>query len=136
MTTETKTQADPSWATAIHAITLFVEDLPAAREFYGRAFGLPVYFEDDNSAVFKFGPTLINLLMVEEAPELVAPARVAIPDAGSRMQLTVRVDNVDEMCHLLAERGVTLLNGPVDRPWGARTATFQDPAGHIWEIAA
>ncbi|MDQ3782600.1 MAG: VOC family protein, partial [Actinomycetota bacterium] len=28
-----------------------------------------------------------------------------------------------------------LLNGPVDRPWGVRTASFRDPAGHIWEIA-
>jgi catechol 2,3-dioxygenase-like lactoylglutathione lyase family enzyme len=129
-------EADAPWARGIDAITLFVEDLPAAREFYGRAFGLPVHFEDDNSAVFKFGPTLINLLMVEEAPELVAPARVANPDDGSRTQLTIRVDNVDEMCRELDKRGVALLNGPMDRPWGARTASFQDPAGHIWEIAS
>jgi uncharacterized glyoxalase superfamily protein PhnB len=39
------------------------------------------------------------------------------------------------MCAELASRGVTLLNGPIDRPWGIRTACFQDPAGHIWEIA-
>ena len=136
MTLEMTTKADASWASGVDAITLFVEDLPAAREFYGRAFGVPVHFEDDNSAVFKFGSTLINLLMVEEAPELVAPARVAAPGAGSRMQLTIRVDDVDEICRQLAERGVTLLNGPMDRPWGARTASFQDPAGHIWEIAA
>jgi lactoylglutathione lyase len=31
--------------------------------------------------------------------------------------------------------GVQLLNGPIDRPWGVRTASFKDPAGHIWEIA-
>ena len=35
----------------------------------------------------------------------------------------------------LARRGVTLLNGPMDRPWGVRTASFVDPGGHIWEIA-
>ena len=97
---------------------------------------MPAHFEDDNSAVFKFGPTLINLLMVEEAPELLAPARVATADAGSRIQLTIQVDDVDAMCGQLAERGVTLLNGPMDRPWGPRTASFQDPAGHIWEIAS
>ncbi len=28
-----------------------------------------------------------------------------------------------------------LLNGPVDRPWGMRTASFTDPGGHIWELA-
>jgi len=32
-------------------------------------------------------------------------------------------------------RGVKLLNGPMDRPWGNRTASFRDPGGHIWEIA-
>jgi len=31
--------------------------------------------------------------------------------------------------------GVGLLNGPVDRPWGMRTASFTDPGGHIWELA-
>jgi uncharacterized glyoxalase superfamily protein PhnB len=30
---------------------------------------------------------------------------------------------------------VKLLNGPMDRPWGIRTAAFADPAGHVWEIA-
>jgi uncharacterized glyoxalase superfamily protein PhnB len=30
---------------------------------------------------------------------------------------------------------VDLLNGPMDRPWGIRTASFRDPGGHIWEIA-
>jgi uncharacterized glyoxalase superfamily protein PhnB len=45
------------------------------------------------------------------------------------------VDDVDAMCAELAERGVKLLNGPMDRPWGVRTASFMDPAGHIWEIA-
>jgi len=30
---------------------------------------------------------------------------------------------------------VTLLNGPMDREWGVRTASFTDPDGHIWELA-
>jgi catechol 2,3-dioxygenase-like lactoylglutathione lyase family enzyme len=35
----------------------------------------------------------------------------------------------------LEAHGVKLLNGPVDRPWGRRTAAFADPAGNTWEIA-
>jgi catechol 2,3-dioxygenase-like lactoylglutathione lyase family enzyme len=136
MTSETTTKTDAPWATGIDAITLFVEDLPAAREFYGRAFGLPVHFEDESSAVFRFGPTLVNLLKVENAGELVAPAPVGGADAGARFQFTVGVEDVDAMCEALRARGVELLNGPMDRPWGVRTATFRDPAGHIWEIAA
>ena len=30
---------------------------------------------------------------------------------------------------------MALLNGPMDREWGMRTASFTDPDGHIWEIA-
>jgi catechol 2,3-dioxygenase-like lactoylglutathione lyase family enzyme len=124
-----------SWPNGISAITLFVEDLAATKRFYREVFDLPVHYEDEASAVFNFGNTLINLLKVEEAPALIEPAPVASPDAGSRIQFTITVDDVDAMCAELARRGVTLLNGPMDRPWGIRTATFRDPAGHIWEIA-
>jgi catechol 2,3-dioxygenase-like lactoylglutathione lyase family enzyme len=117
------------------AVTLFVEDLEAAKAFYLDVFGLPVVFEDEASAVFKFGNTLVNLLKTEAAQELIEPAAVGRPGAGSRFQLTIEVDDVDAMCAELAKRGVELLNGPMDRPWGVRTASFRDPGSHIWEIA-
>ena len=44
-----------AWPGAIAAITLFVEDLEAAKRFYREVFRLPVTFEDDNSTVFSFG---------------------------------------------------------------------------------
>jgi len=78
---------------------------------------------------------MVNLLEVGQAPSLVAPATVASPDAGVRFQFTLGVDDVDSMCDELRARGVELLNGPMDRPWGIRTASFRDPGGHIWEIA-
>jgi catechol 2,3-dioxygenase-like lactoylglutathione lyase family enzyme len=118
----------------IGAITLFTEDLAATRDFYRDVFGLDVHFEDENSAVFRFGQTLVNVLDVAAAPELIEPARVGAPD-GHRAVLTLHVDDVDGRCAELRERGVELLNGPVDRPWGPRTASFRDPAGQIWEIA-
>ena len=129
------TQPGHPWAAGIGAITLFVEDLDASKRFYRDVFGMAVHFEDDASAVFKFGDVLVNLLRVTDAHELVAPASIASPDAGSRMQLTIEVDDVDATCAMLQGKGVELLNGPMDRPWGIRTAAFRDPAGHIWEIA-
>src|SRR5258708_2082545 len=36
-----------SWPKGIGAITLFVEELEAAKQFYREVFGLPVAFEDD-----------------------------------------------------------------------------------------
>ena len=124
-----------SWPRRISAITLFVEDLPAAMRFYQDVFGFPVGYQDESSAVFDFGNTIINLLAASAAPELIAPAPVGAADADARMQLTIEVEDVDRVCALLAARGVELLNGPMDRPWGVRTASFIDPGGHIWEIA-
>jgi len=124
-----------AWPTGIGAITLFVEDLDAAKRFYREVFGLPVTFEDEDSAVFDFGNTIVNLLRTTAARELIEPAAVAGLDAGARLQLTIQVDDVDAICAELATRGIELLNGPLDRPWGVRTASFRDPGGHIWEVA-
>lgn len=124
-----------TWPSGIGAITLFTEDLDTTKRFYQEVFALPVAFEDDNSAVFDFGNTIINLLRSTAAPELVAPATIAAAESGARSQFTIEVDDVDAMCEQLARAGVRLLNGPLDRPWGVRTACFADPAGHIWEIA-
>ena len=124
-----------AWPKGIFAITLFTENLEQAKEFYQNIFGLPIDYEDPNSAVFKFGDTLINLLKITEANELIEPAKVADRESGARYVFTIRVEDVDALCADLVSRGVKLLNGPMDRPWGIRTASFMDPAGHIWEIA-
>ena len=124
-----------SWAKAIFAITLFVEDLESTKQFYRAVFDLPLIFEDNNSAVFKIGDTLINLLKITAAGVLIEPAIVADRAAGSRSVFTIHVEDVDAMCAKLTALGVELLNGPLDRPWGIRTASFKDPGGHIWEIA-
>ncbi len=117
------------------AVSLFVEDLESSASFYRDVLGLTVVHQDEDSTVFGLGDTLVNLLRVEAARELVEPAPVAPPGGGVRMQLTAWVDDVDAVCALLGSRGVTLLNGPVDRPWGKRTAAFADPSGAVWEIA-
>jgi lactoylglutathione lyase len=120
---------------SVGAITLFVEELERSKTFYGDVFGLPVHFEDHNSVVFKFDNLLINLLQVQAANDLIGPATVGGPEGGSRFQFTIWVVDVDAVCSELGKRGVPLLNGPFDRAWGMRTASFQDPDGHIWEVA-
>ena len=125
-----------SWsAKSIDFITLFTEDLERSKAFYQDVFGLRLIFEDENSAVFRFANTGINVLRAEAADELVSPGSVASQDAGARLVFTIGVDDVDAVCAELAAHGVELLNGPVNRPWGVRTASFTDPGGHIWEVA-
>lgn len=136
MSTETESDSKSNaWPQNIFAVTLFTEDLEQSRKFYERVFGLSSVFGDDNSAVYKIGETLINLLKISSADELVSPAKVGSPDDGARLVFTVHVDDVDAMCQKLTAQGVELVNGPMDRPWGVRTASFKDPGGHIWEIA-
>jgi predicted enzyme related to lactoylglutathione lyase len=94
-----------------------VEDLEDARHFYRQG-----------STVFRFGETLVNLLGASEASGLVAPTLVAPPGAGVRFQFTRDVGDVDRMCDELTSRGAELLNGPMDRPWGIRTASSATPA--------
>lgn len=128
-------EATGSWAQRVFAVTLVVEDLDAAREFYARAFELPEHYYSGDSAVFRFGELLINLLQADKGPELLDPVPVAPVESGVRVQLTVPVDDVDAVAAGLVSRGVELLRGPEDRPWGPRTASFRDPGGHVWEIA-
>jgi catechol 2,3-dioxygenase-like lactoylglutathione lyase family enzyme len=119
----------------ISAMSLFVEDLTAAKAFYQEVFGVPVVFEDEAAVVVQFENLLINILRVESAGEIVAPGPVGRRNAGSRFQLSVWVKDVNAVCARLEARGVRLLTGPIDRAWGKRTANFIDPAGHSWEVA-
>ncbi|MGG3505199.1 VOC family protein [Paenibacillus lautus] len=119
----------------VDVITLFVEDLQRVRAFYQEVFRCSTTYEDEVSSVFDFGNMSINLLNVSEAYGLIHPGTVASRESGSRFQFTIRVEDVDAICNELNKQGVALLNGPVDRPWGVRTAAFTDPAGHVWEIA-
>ena len=119
----------------ISAISLFVDDLAAAKAFYRSVFAVDTVFEDEVSAALEFDNIIVNLLHVGSAAEIIEPDAPGRRDAGPRFQLSIWIDDVDAACARLRERGVTLLAGPKDRPWGMRTANFVDPAGHSWEIA-
>lgn len=120
----------------LEVVTLFVDDIAEAKAFYREVFAPEVLFEDEVSCVLRFGGAAVNLLQTSEAATLTAPVPVA-PSAssGARVLLTIKVADVDAICAFLGDRGVTFLNGPIDRPWGRRTAAFADPSGHVWEVA-
>ena len=121
------------WEREIGAITLFVPDLDRVTEFYQEAFGLEAARPDADTAMFRFKNVYVFLHKAAAAqdplPEMLTEANNG---AG---QLAIIVDDVDAVCSELTARGVEMITGPADRPWGMRTVTFADPAGHIWEIA-
>ena len=120
---------------SVSAITVFVQDPKRSKAFYERVFAVPVVFEDESSAAFKFENTIVNLLATPAAHELIEPATVGGPEAGARFQFTIWVEDANAAVEQLREQGVELLNGPIDREWGMRTAAFADPDGHVWEVA-
>lgn len=119
----------------IETLTLFVDDLESTGHFYTTVFGLEPLLHDEGSILVKLGGLMLNLLHRDHAPELIAPREAAGDEVGARALLTIRVADVDAVCADLERHGVPLLNGPLDRPWGRRTAAFADPAGNVWEVA-
>jgi lactoylglutathione lyase len=120
---------------SVGAITLFVEDPQRSKAFYARVFDVETAFEDENSVAFRFDNLFLNLLKRGAAVnELLGPVPAA--EAGASFELTVWVEDVDAVCGDLEERGVSIASGPLDRPWGMRTAAFRDPDGYVWELAA
>jgi catechol 2,3-dioxygenase-like lactoylglutathione lyase family enzyme len=116
-------------------LTLFVDDPRRSQEFYGRVFEAEPVYEDDNSVVVAFDNLVVNLLKRGPAVDgLLGPTPAAA--AGASFLLTVEVEDVDAVCAELDRRGASVAYGPLDRPWGRRTASFADPDGFLWEVAA
>ena len=125
----------PDWQKKIDAITLFVEDKDRAKGFYQQVFELEPAYEDGNDVMFRLENTLLFLTNSSVASRMIAPAVVGAPGQGPRHVFAIIVADVDAVCTELKDKGIRPLNGPEDRPWGMRTANFQDPDGYVWEIA-
>jgi catechol 2,3-dioxygenase-like lactoylglutathione lyase family enzyme len=119
------------WKKDIGAMTLMVPDLDSAKTFYEQAFGLGARDLGDE-VMFRFGNMAVFL---HEAAHTEPPTEVLEKGLEGAGQFAIIVEDVDAVSVELVEHGVELLSGPQDRPWGMRTVTFADPAGHIWEIA-
>ena len=125
----------PESLKTLEALTLFVADPQQSKRFYGSVFAAETIFEDDVSVAVKFDSFILNLLQRGAAvEELLGPVPAA--DAGASFLLTVGVEDADEACAELERRGASIAYGPIDRPWGVRTAAFADPDGYLWEVAA
>lgn len=81
---------------SVGAITLVVEDPQRSRSLYQGVFDLPAIYEDEDAAAFRFENTIVNLLRMPAARDLIEPGAVASRDPGSRFQLTIWVGRANE----------------------------------------
>ena len=104
---------------SVSAITLFVEDLTRSKEFYARAFDVTPADEEEGTIIFEFDNVFLRLLTRTEAEqEMLGQVPLADPGSGASFELAMRMPDVDARAAELAERGVSLAYGPIDRPWG------------------
>lgn len=132
----------------IHVITLAVDNLDRAVEFYRDGLGLRMpgvigteFAGDDTNpsgavAMFELQGGLI--LAVWPRTELAKDATIQLgPPSSGEFSLGHAVAGKAEVDALLAQAeaaGASLTQAPRDRPWGIYSGYFRDPDGHLWEI--
>jgi len=127
----------------INFITLGVDDLETALAFYRDGLGLPtkgiVGTEYEDGAVVFFDVEGGLMLSLYPRPALAKDAAVPeTPRSASELSLGHLVGSkaeVDAIMERAAAAGARVTDPARDRFWGGYSGYFQDPDGHLWEIA-
>ena len=127
----------------ITLLTLAVDDLDRALRFYRDGLGLPTKgivgteFEHGAVAFFELQPGLKLAVWPRKSLAHDTGITQAAPSAtefsighnvGSR-------EEVDAVMQQAAAAGATIVKPAVEAFWGGYSGYFQDPDGHLWEIA-
>jgi catechol 2,3-dioxygenase-like lactoylglutathione lyase family enzyme len=119
---------------SIDYTVIYARRMQAMRDFYGGTLGFELHRELGPRWVeYRVGANLLAL--TEHGGRFDDPA----PPVGAlSLQLAFRVApaEVDSCAAVLAERGVHIVSGPTDQPFGHRTLFFRDPDGNVLEIYA
>jgi lactoylglutathione lyase len=119
---------------SIDYTVIYARRMEAMREFYGRTMGFALHRELSPRWIeYRVGSNILAL--TERGGRFNDPA----PPLGVlSLQLAFRVapHEVAACAAVLTERGVTIVSGPTDQPFGHRTLFFRDPDGNVLEIYA
>ena len=120
----------------ISMITLAVEDLAAAILFYEQGLGFPRMDSPPEVAFFTLDGTWLGLYGRQALAE---DAGVAPQGKGFEgFALAHNVASEEEVNSVVARAiaaGATLVKQPQTASWGGYSGYFQDPDGHLWEVA-
>jgi catechol 2,3-dioxygenase-like lactoylglutathione lyase family enzyme len=127
----------------IKVLTLTVSDLERSLDFYREGMGLSTEgiigteFEDGAVVFFEMNDDLILALYPRTA--LAKDARLSVSATRSTEfsigHIVRSREDVDAVMKQAADAGATITDPPHDRFWGGYSGYFQDPDGHLWEIA-
>jgi len=118
-------------------VTLGVENIEAAKEFYENVLCFTRLKESTETAIFyDMGGTLLGLFQWEE---LAKDAGVEKEGNGFRRVSLAHNELSEEAVDVLfadrKEKGVTIVKEPEKVFWGGYGGYFSDPDGHLWEVA-
>ena len=99
-------------------------DMTAAKAFYRDILGLQVVM--DHGWIVTFASDALAAQQVSIASE--GGSGTSVPD------LSIEVDNLDEVHGRMAGAGVRIEYGPVTEPWGVRRFYVRDPFGRLLNI--
>lgn len=95
-----------------------------ARAFYGDILGMDVVM--DHGWIITFASAAMAAAQVSIATE--GGSGTPVPD------LSIEVDDLDEVHRKVSDAGIPLEYGPVSEPWGVRRFYVRDPFGRLLNI--
>lgn len=123
----------------IHIITLGVQDLERAYDFYHHGLGFPTTRKPETGIIFfQTGGVCLALYPADELAKDVAED---FPVDRSRFpgitlaHNTRSKEQVDEILQRAVEAGGKLEKPAQDTFWGGYSGYFSDPEGYLWEVA-
>ncbi|MCL2455056.1 MAG: VOC family protein [Micrococcales bacterium] len=118
---------------------VYVPDVPAALDFYVRAFGMEIGFlhESGQFGTLATGETTLAFTSHELGAEAVPPYTPLDPDQPpAGFEVTLISDDVDGSFRRAVDAGARPLTEPHDEPWGQRASYVRDPFGTLVGIAS
>jgi catechol 2,3-dioxygenase-like lactoylglutathione lyase family enzyme len=127
----------------IKVLTLAVADLERSLAFYRDGMGLATKgiigteFEDGAVVFFEMNDDLILALYPKAslAKDADIPVTPSSPAEFSIGHIVKSKSEVDVVMKQAENAGARITDAARDRFWGGYSGYFQDPDGHVWEIA-
>jgi catechol 2,3-dioxygenase-like lactoylglutathione lyase family enzyme len=120
----------------ISMITLGVRDLAAAVKFYEKGLGFPRMESSPEVAFFTLNGTWLGLYGREAlAEDAMVPAEGHGFEGFTLAHNVESEAEVDAVVEKALKAGAALVKKPQKVSWGGYSGYFEDPDGHLWEVA-